>query len=596
MRGRPEREVDEALRLHHRPRRPLGGDHHQVAAGLRVVELVQPPGARHQHLADGGAVLGLGAAQRQRRRRPRVVVADHDDEPAPLRLGGGEQRPRQLHPEDDGPVGLPVLHVLHEVGRDAAQRRGVHRLVRGEDHPQHLHALEHRRGRGIGEVEDQAEPVAVGLGRDLRGVHEADVVLGRLRVRRGRRGRGGRRGLAALCPGVGITAGRGLALRRPCGRLGLCRGRRRRSRGRSGCGSRCGCRSRCGRRSRRRGVRLAAGRGRGGRGRLVGAAGLGRHLRRAVDIALRRHEVDDVGLVLPEVAHLEARRDRQAQHGLARVGRPRQVADIFRQPVGQRAEPHGRGTVEGDVEARRVAVEMDVDRLVRREDVAPEGRQRDELRLDLHLFGGRPLRRLARQPFRLLGAPRQLLDHLLRQAGRDALPVGRQEVDVELLGGRRRADLHRLVQGEPHGGAVRVAPHHVHVARQAGPDALDREVDGLGEGDHGDAAGDLDPGGRDVVLEGQHEAAVAVVLAGRDRRRRRVRGARRDGEQQPGEAEKQSHGVAPPQQGASPSPFLSIPLTPHGRPLFAAAWSSGIIRRRSSPVAVKIGLSGGLLR
>ena len=112
--------------------------------------------------------------------------------------------------------------------------------------------------------------------------------------------------------------------------------------------------------------------------------------------------------------------------------------------------------------------------------------------------------------FGVARAARQFVDHLLRQAGHHALPVVRQDVDIEPLGGGDQIDLHLAGQRDADRAAVGIAPRRADIIRGAGIDAIDRDIHRLLEGDHHDRAGDADLR-LDLLVEAEHQPRITAV-------------------------------------------------------------------------------------
>ena len=255
--------------------------------------------------------------------------------------------------------------------------------------------------------------------------------------------------------------------------------------------------------------RTLLGRRRRERGDLCGRIG------RALGARTDRLDIDDVTVVLAERADVD-------------------LADEFelhRRVVGARLRLHGgdrrrqRRLHVGEIEAQRrlerhrhlVVVALDRDRDQRRQSecVAREGRLRadahahrrqDALLCDM-LLRARLLLGLAR-------TPRQVLDDLLRQTGRQSAPGLGQQIDEQLLARRHRVDGDLAAEREAHRDPVGIGARRVDVGAGLDRDAIDRHVDRALERDDDDAVRQPHVG---LGLLGEREHKPHISILGRDR-------------------------------------------------------------------------------
>ena len=150
------------------------------------------------------------------------------------------------------------------------------------------------------------------------------------------------------------------------------------------------------------------------------------------------------------------------------------------------------------------------------EDVAGEGRLRRDLDADRFGNGFAVSDPRALEQFvSLVGAPRQFVDYLLRQAGQEAAPVLRQQVDEQPLAGGNDVEFDLARQRDADRGAVGVAPRRADIAGGAGIEPIDRNVHPFVEVDDHDRPVESDPG-RHQLVEFKDQPREAVVSRGRD--------------------------------------------------------------------------------
>ena len=157
------------------------------------------------------------------------------------------------------------------------------------------------------------------------------------------------------------------------------------------------------------------------------------------------------------------------------------------------------------------AFRHDVGRVRHFEHITGEGRLAGDLDPDhrrLLLFRGQLL--LTQLPFGLARAARKLVDHLLRQAGQDAGPGLRHQIDIKPFDGPDRVDFHRARQRDADRFAVGIVPRRAHIVGGAGIEAIDRDRHRLLEADHHDRAGDVDIR-LDFLLEAEQQPRIAAV-------------------------------------------------------------------------------------
>jgi hypothetical protein len=192
----------------------------------------------------------------------------------------------------------------------------------------------------------------------------------------------------------------------------------------------------------------------------------------------RRH-VDDVVRILAKGADVGRLRERDCHVRLAAVVLGVDGVDGLRQRqlgVGQ-IEPQV--PCKGQRQLVLGALGADRRQFGELEDIA---RERCLVR-DPHPHGRDAALRLEREPrlrvaLRLLGAPRQVLDDLARQARRLAGPALRQEIDEQPLACGHGADFELLLKRKAHRAAVRIAPRGAEIPARARGDAIDRDVHG----------------------------------------------------------------------------------------------------------------------
>ena len=111
----------------------------------------------------------------------------------------------------------------------------------------------------------------------------------------------------------------------------------------------------------------------------------------------------------------------------------------------------------------------------------------------------------------LFGTLGQFADNVVRQAGRQPLPIGGQNVDEELLTGLERVDLVLICQSEANCAAVRVAPRNRDVIAHVQRNVIDSHVDRFLEGNAQDTARHhrIIVGQQGSVGKRQHHTAIA---------------------------------------------------------------------------------------
>jgi hypothetical protein len=119
-------------------------------------------------------------------------------------------------------------------------------------------------------------------------------------------------------------------------------------------------------------------------------------------------------------------------------------------------------------------------------------------------------RRSRSASFSAAGAPRQRLDHVLRQAGRQPAPALGQQVDEIFFAGRHGVDLDRALEREPHRLAVGITPRAADVIGQLRGEPFHRHVDRRAETDDQHVAGLADMG---LIVFG-HAEDQARIAAG----------------------------------------------------------------------------------
>ena len=157
----------------------------------------------------------------------------------------------------------------------------------------------------------------------------------------------------------------------------------------------------------------------------------------------------------------------------------------------------------------------DIDGAGHRENIANErglGRHLDADQRRLLLLVGNFL--LVQLAFGLARAAHKLVDHLLRQTWRRAIPVVRQQINVESFGGRDAVDFHFVRQRNPDCAAIGVAARNTYKSGSARVELLDSHCDRLLEGNDDNCARNADIGfdGLIKMKEQPHKAAIGDCL------------------------------------------------------------------------------------
>ncbi len=232
---------------------------------------------------------------------------------------------------------------------------------------------------------------------------------------------------------------------------------------------------------------------------------------RARALGLHRRDVDHVGQVLAEGAHVDLAGEHEAHHHGVLLDLAVDRGDHRRQRRLGVRQVELEQRVEREREPVLAVVGGDADQLGQVEDVAREGRLAGDPHPDRRLLGlAREHALRAHLLFRLARAPRQFVDDLARQPRRQAGPGIGQEIDVQPLGRGHRVDRHLAGERDAQALAVGIAAGGADIARRAGIELVDVDVDRALEGDDDDAVGD--PHLRvDVLGEGEDEPREAVL-------------------------------------------------------------------------------------
>ena len=527
-------ELDEFLALHEAARRAEPGDHGQRIADLGILELAHR-GRLVERNGDAGARRTDDvAADHQRLGRILHLIAERDRPAVALRRDAGEPRPFELEANHQRVADAARLGAADAAARLVRQHAEVELVA--VSNTSHSVWARWKIAAGVGAPNGNSHADAVAMPAQFRHHRPRCVAARRLGLRDGAAlggaARARRRG--------GAAAARAAARRRPAS---LRRARRRFSATAAACFSAaaaapaarraglgiagvgaCGAGARGGAARRR-----AAGGGVGaglGRSDLAGtvcgastpASGPAAGATRAGSASLRAAGL--ASSALTSTTKLKSSRKLRTSTGPENANFTSELsrsseASIAPTPSARREL--GVGQIElqrlGELQRELVlaAVGGDAGQLRQFEDEAREGRLLGDPHVDrtdpaqLREFGA-----LARVLLGVAGAPRQFLDHLLRQAGRLAGPIFRHQIDEQPLRRGDGIDLDLARQRKAQRAAVGIAPRRADVVGRAGADAVDRDIDRPLEEDRQHVAGDADLR-VDLLGQLEDEACVAVV-------------------------------------------------------------------------------------